>query len=269
MATAARVLYGSLGHLNPSEREGAVVPKATRRSRGTTSAKDRSQLAEIVDGAREQSSTVQELVLVSLRRAILRGTLEPGARLRQETLATTFGTSRIPVREALRALEYEGLVTSEHHRGFTVASLDPDDLNEVYELRALLEVHALGIVLPLLTEEDLADLKSLFGDLRAATTADEQLATRERLYWRLYSVSGRPRLVSLIMRLHQDVARLLRWATVEHSALAHEQLFEAIQARDVERASRHLKDHYRRVGALIHRRLREEAMEKRAARPRT
>jgi DNA-binding GntR family transcriptional regulator len=225
-------------------------------------------LAEIAAGARADSSTVQELVLVSLRRAILRGTLEPGARLRQETLAATFGTSRIPVREALRALEYEGLVTSEPHRGFTVASLDPDDLDEVYELRALLEVHALGLVIPLLTDEDLAELKSMFEELRAASAADEQLATRERLYYRLYSVSGRPRLVSLIMRLHQDVARLLRWATVEHSAMAHEQFFDAIQARDFDRASRHLKDHYRRVGALIHRQLREEAMERRAARQR-
>ena len=106
--------------------------------------------------------TAQELVLASVRKAILSGVLGPGARLRQEELAEVFGTSRIPVREALRALEYEGLVTSEPHRGFTVTALDADDVEEVYDLRILLESEAVRLALPLLTDEDLEDLEVLF-----------------------------------------------------------------------------------------------------------
>jgi DNA-binding GntR family transcriptional regulator len=244
------------------------MPKVMERSRRLRG-KDQTRLLDIIDEARGASATGQELVLQSLRRAILRGALEPGARLRQEGLAGIFGTSRIPIREALRALEYEGLVTSEPHHGFSVASLDPDDLDEVYELRTLLEAHAVQIVLPLLTDEDLAELESLYKALHAAESADDQLAAREHFYRRLYSVSGRPRLVGLIMRLHQDVARLLRWATVEHSGLAHEQFFDAVRSRDPDRASRHLRDHYRRVGALIRRRLKEEAALERAPRRRS
>src|SRR3954447_7631810 len=126
------------------------------------------RLRAIVEVAREQNVTAQDVVLASVREAILSGVLEPGARLRQEELADLFGTSRIPVREALRALEYEGLVRSEPHRGFTVTSLDADDVDEVYDLRIVLETHALRLALPLLTDEDLAELEALYADMSEA-----------------------------------------------------------------------------------------------------
>ncbi len=115
-------------------------------------------LDQIIAAARASSVTAQDLVLSSLREAILAGVLSPGARLRQEDLAERFGTSRIPVREALRALEYEGLVASEPNRGFTVTELDADDVEEVYDLRIVLESHAVRVALPLLTDEDIVEL---------------------------------------------------------------------------------------------------------------
>ena len=118
--------------------------------------------------------------------------MPPGARLRQEELAELFGPAD-PVREALRALEYEGLVTSEPHRGFTVTSLDADDVEEVYDLRIVLEGHALRLAVPLLTDDDLSELGQLYDEMTTAATPDEQLAAREHFYLRLYSVSGRPR----------------------------------------------------------------------------
>ena len=133
------------------------------------------KLAEIIEAAREENVTAQELVLASVRQAILSGVLSPGARLRQEELADVFGTSRIPVREALRALEYEGLVASEPHRGFTVTTLDADDVEEVYDLRILLESEAVRLALPLLTDEDLEELEGLFQAMQAATAPDDQL----------------------------------------------------------------------------------------------
>jgi len=223
-------------------------------------------LAAIIDQARDNNVTAQELVLSSVRTAILAGILGPGARLRQEELAEVFGTSRIPVREALRALEYEGLVTSEPHRGFTVTSLDADEVQEVYELRILLESEAVRIALPLLTDEDLEQLEGLFAEMQAATEPDAQLAARERFYLRLYSVTGRPRLVGLIMRLRQEVARVLRWATIQHSSSIHEHFFEAVRVADAERATAHLSSHYRRVAVLIRRHIKEAEARDRTAR---
>ncbi|MEA2536998.1 MAG: hypothetical protein QOF11_1232 [Chloroflexota bacterium] len=229
-------------------------------------AQQQEKLVAIIDDARERNVTAQELVLESVRKAILAGVLAPGARLRQEELAETFGTSRIPVREALRALEYEGLVSSEPNRGFTVTALDADDVDEVYELRILLEGHAVRVALPLLTDEDLEDLEGLFKEMQEAHSPDDQLAARERFYYRLYSVTGRPRLVSLVMRLRQEVARVLRWATIQHSESIHEQFFEAVRTGDADRAVAQLGGHYRRVALLIRRYIKEAEARDRADR---
>ncbi|HEU4673301.1 MAG TPA: GntR family transcriptional regulator [Candidatus Limnocylindrales bacterium] len=220
----------------------------------------------IIEAARADNVTAQELVLASVREAILAGVLEPGARLRQEELADLFRTSRIPVREALRALEYEGLVRSEPHRGFTVTSLDADDVEEVYDLRILLESHAVRLALPLLTDDDLNELERLFDRVKNAKSPDEGLAAREAFYLRLFSVTGRPRLVGLIARLRQEVARALRWPTIQHSPEIHEQFFDAVRTGDAERAVAQLSGHYRRVAMLIRRYLREGEARERAER---
>jgi len=223
----------------------------------------RARLERIIADAAAGKLTAQDLVLTSMREAILTAALPPGTRLRQEKLAEMFGTSRIPVREALRALEYEGLVTSLPYRGFTVTELDADDIEEVYDLRVLLESHAVRLAVPLMTDEDLQTLEELYAEMVAAEAGDAQLAARERFYIRLYSMTGRRRLVSLISRLRQEVARSLRWPTLQHAPQHHEQFFAAIRAGDVERAASQLASHYRRVAILIRRYLRDaSAMER-------
>jgi DNA-binding GntR family transcriptional regulator len=249
---------------DPAVGEAWVVESVREERRDAARNGDDGRLRAIVEAAREDNVTAQELVLASVREAILAGVLEPGARLRQEELADVFRTSRIPVREALRALEYEGLVRSEPHRGFTVTSLDADDVEEVYDLRILLEGHAVRLALPLLTDDDLDALERLFDRMKNATTPDEQLAAREGFYLRLYSVTGRPRLVGLIARLRQEVARALRWPTIQHSPSIHEQFFDAVKTGDAERAVAQLSGHYRRVALLIRRYLREADSRERA-----
>lgn len=216
-----------------------------------------SQLAELVNVMRPRSATVQELVLSTLREAIVHGVIVPGSRLRQEDLAAIFDTSRIPVREALRALEYEGLVESEPHRGFTVTSLDADQIEEIYDLRIVLESHAVRLALPLLTDLDLQELQDIYDAMAAEADPDLQLALRERFYLRLYSITARPRLVGLIARMRQEVARALRWQLVQHSPAHHGDFFEAIKAGDADRATAELAAHYRKVAALLRRYLRE------------
>lgn len=221
------------------------------------------RLERIIAAAAANNLTAQDLVLTSMREAILTAALPPGTRLRQEKLAEVFGTSRIPVREALRALEYEGLVTSLPYRGFTVTELDADDIEEVYELRILLESHAVRAAVPLITDDDLQALEDLYNAMTGAEPGDAQLAARERFYTRLYSITGRPRLVSLISRLRQEVARSLRWPTLQHAPEHHAQFFEAIRSGDAERAASQLSSHYRRVAILIRRYIRDTSMTER------
>jgi DNA-binding GntR family transcriptional regulator len=218
---------------------------------------DAARLALLIAESRSRAQTSQELVLETLREAILGDVLPPGMRLRQEELAAAFDTSRIPVREALRVLEYEGLVSSEPHRGFTVTSLDADEIEEIYDLRTVLETHAVRLAIPLITDADLADLTELFRAVQAAPEDDSRLAARERFYQRLYAVTARPRLEALISRLRQEVARSLRWMRVPHSPEHHQAFWEAIQAGDADLAAEQLASHYRKITALLRRYLRE------------
>lgn len=221
------------------------------------------RLERIIAEVASRNPTAQDLVLTSVREAILTAALPPGTRLRQEKLAEVFGTSRIPVREALRALEYEGLVASLPYRGFTVTELDADDIEEVYDLRILLEGHAVRLAVPLMTDDDIQALEALYAEMANAEPGEAQLTARERLYTRLYAMTGRPRLVALIARLRQEVARSLRWPTLQHAPEHHEQFFEAIRAADAERAASQLANHYRRVAILIRRYLRDAAVSER------
>jgi DNA-binding GntR family transcriptional regulator len=225
--------------------------------RASGSGYDEPALRDIIEATRPRHETAQEIVLAALREGIIRGALPPGARLRQEDLAALFDTSRIPVREALRILEYEGLVSSQPHRGFTVTTLDANEIEEIYELRVVLESHAVRLAVPLLTEADMAELERIYGAMVAATDPDAQLALREQFYLRIYSVTTRPRLVGLIARLRQEVARSLRWKLVQHSPSHHAVFFEAIREGDAERAVAELTSHYRKVAALLRRFLRE------------
>jgi DNA-binding GntR family transcriptional regulator len=230
---------------------------------------DGSQLAGLAEEMRPGAATVQELILTVMRRAVLSGVVEPGAKLRQEDLAATFGTSRIPVREALRVLEHEGLVRSEPHRGFSVTALDADQVEEIYELRIVLEGHAIRQAIPLLTEGDFRELDALQEQVEATTDPEEQLEARERFYMRLYSVTARPRLVGLIARLHQEVARSLRWKLVQHSPSQHQTFYDAIRRGDADAAVAELTHHYQKVAALIRRFLRQAEHDSAATTPRT
>lgn len=234
----------------------------TTSARGAEGALD-ARFAKIIAEKAEHNLTAQDLVLSSLREAILAGALPPGSRLRQERLAGQFGTSRIPVREALRALEHEGLVSSLPYRGFSVTELDADDIEEVYELRILLESHAVRLAVPLMTDDDLVALERMYDEMVRAHAGESQLAARERFYLGLYSMAGRPRLVTLIARLRQEVARSLRWPTLQHAPEHHERFFEAVRAGDDDGAAAQLASHYRRVAILIRRTIRDAALSER------
>lgn len=195
-------------------------------------------------GPRSTPAMVAEV----LREAILRGILVGGQQLRQEEIARQLGISHIPVREALRQLEAEGLVRLRPYRGFEVCELSPEEVEELYEIRIPLECQALRLALPHLTPEDLRRAEEIL----EAIDAEEDPMVWSRLNMEfhtvLYAPSHRQRLLHLIRTLRTNVDRYLRlYISVMHrktySQREHRRILEAVRRRDEADALRALEEH--------------------------
>ncbi|MEN3274364.1 MAG: hypothetical protein V7631_154 [Massilia sp.] len=119
------------------------------------------------------SPTLPEVVYRALRQAILNGTFSPGQMLRQDDVATRLGVSRSPLREALPRLEAEGIVVLHPRRGYAVASLDPNEIAEVFDLRALLEAELARRAIANRTAADIARVYTLCAEMAALTEKDD------------------------------------------------------------------------------------------------
>ncbi|WP_188189973.1 GntR family transcriptional regulator [Nonomuraea sp. SYSU D8015] len=156
------------------------------------------------DEAGRRPPTAQQFVLAELRRAITTGRLRPGAPIRQDALAEELQVSRVPLREALKTLEGEGLVTHKAHKGYCVAMLSLDDLREVYRIRELLEEEAVRRAVARLTDADLDRLEAAQAEVERAAAAGDvpAMAGANRLFhMMLFECAGMPRLVRLIRTL--------------------------------------------------------------------
>jgi DNA-binding GntR family transcriptional regulator len=148
-----------------------------------------------------------------LRESILRGEFADGAVLRQEALAERYGVSRLPVREALRLLEGEGLVTLETHRGAVVAAPSPSQINELYDLRAMLEKDLIVRAIPNMRPEDAAGAEAVLSRLDAAFAGEAIHAWGElnfEFHRCLYLPSGRERTLALAQNINTLTERYTR-----------------------------------------------------------
>ncbi|OAB55503.1 GntR family transcriptional regulator [Phormidium willei BDU 130791] len=188
-----------------------------------------------------------------LRERILNLEIAEGAQLRQDWLASEFGVSRIPVREALLQLEGEGLVTQTAHKGYTVTVLSLEEIAEEFDLRALLETDLLGRALPRMTEADLAVARELAEAFDRVLAKGEAEETWGKLNWRLhaalYAPAQRPRSLRILQNLHRSADRYLRLQlkltrrSNERARAEHRRLVELCAQRDLAEASRLLHEH--------------------------
>lgn len=193
--------------------------------------------------------TAHELVRDTLRRAILRGDLQGGARLVQADIAASLDVSTTPVREALRDLATEGLITLDRHRGGVVRELNWAEMEEIAAIRGALEPLAMRLVVDHATDADLDEAQRLIERMLDA----DDLATWVELNAAFHSVvhdaSASPRLASILRTLEESstiyVAQAQRWhpeirrrADAEHVALV-----EALRGRDYARAVALAGDH--------------------------
>ena len=187
-----------------------------------------------------------------IRAAILTHQLAPGSWIDEQALATDYGISRTPLREALKVLASEGLVTMRLRRGAYVTEVSPRDLAEVYHLLGLLEGDAAAAVAASASREQLDDLQALHRELEAAVgDRDRFFAANERFHLMLLAIADNHWLsqtvadLRKVMKLNRHHS-LFRQGRVEASLFEHRQLLAALLAHDAERARRLMQDHIAR-----------------------
>lgn len=177
-----------------------------------------------------------------LRQRIFAGTVKAGQPLRQEDVARQLGISRVPVREALKRLEAEGLVEFRPRRGYIVATLDPEEITEIFEIRTILEKQAGGLAAASRREEDIAAIETLLRAMDGAlTTSPESIERFARLnrefHARLAACSGRAKLCRLMDMLRDQVEGYVRIdaaspGRLEEAQDEHWAIFAAFRAGD-------------------------------------
>jgi DNA-binding GntR family transcriptional regulator len=199
------------------------------------------------------SSNLREQIEREIRSAILEGRYEPGERMVESAIAVEMGVSRAPVREALSALEREGLVVTIPRRGCFVVDFSERDIEEIYSLRLLLEIGALERGITRVTDDDLVNLQNLTNDLRQASLNGDNLETILSLdsYFHDYlcSLADHHRLYAAWKTIRLQTQMLMgyiskTYASYPHEpAVWHQSILDAIKEKDFETAKTILSEH--------------------------
>ncbi|WP_048440831.1 GntR family transcriptional regulator [Caenimonas sp. SL110] len=189
-------------------------------------------------------------VAEQLRQRIFARELEPGSWIDEMKIAEEFGISRTPLREALKVLAAEGLVTMKVRRGAYVTEVSETDLADVYHLLSLLESDAAGVVAERATEAELKELQSLHRELEASVSNREKFfALNERFHMRLLEVAGnkwRDQMVAdlrKVMKLNRHNS-LLKAGRPKESMLEHRAIVDALMRRDAGAAVKRMQEHF-------------------------
>jgi DNA-binding GntR family transcriptional regulator len=206
--------------------------------------------------ATPKPQTVAERIANSLREAIADGSLKAGVALRQDELAARFGFSRMPIRDALRQLESEGVVSIHPTRGAFVAKIDATEIAEIYAVRALLESEALRLALPQTTDESLRKAAALLDRIDAEPNVGLWGALNRAFHLALYEACGNARLLALVDAQHNAADRYVRVLLSNlnyraRSQAEHREILSACEDRDIERALTWLQTHLREGGAAL------------------
>ncbi len=189
-----------------------------------------------------------------LRQRIFKRELEPGSWIDELRIAEEYGISRTPLREALKVLAAEGLVTMKVRRGAYVTEVSSSDLADVYHLLSLLESDAAGVVAARATDAELAELKALHAELEAAAlpgtaNTDAFFAVNERFHMRLLEIANnrwRDQMVAdlrKVMKLNRHNS-LLKTGRIEESLAEHRAIMAALLARDGQRTQQRMREHF-------------------------
>jgi DNA-binding GntR family transcriptional regulator len=200
--------------------------------------------------------SLPETLADSLRERILNGEFKEGDALIQDALALEYNVSRMPVREALRQLEAGGLVAMRIHKGAVVTSIPTAQIEELFELRALLECDLLARAVPKLTDEDLSASREILALLEASYERHD-VASWGRLNWEfhrsLYGAAGRPQTLAIIQGINVQTDRYIRLHLLlthrlDQAEEDHREILRLCAARNVKGAVAYLRTHVLNTG---------------------
>jgi DNA-binding GntR family transcriptional regulator len=191
-----------------------------------------------------------EEVAELLRQRIFSRVLEPGSWIDELRLAQELGISRTPLREALKVLAAEGLVTMKVRRGAYVTEVSEQDLRDVYHLLALLESDAAAVVATTATQAQLSELQALHQELEnAVTDRDRFFAINERFHMRLLALANnrwRDQMVGdlrKVMKLNRHNS-LFKNGRLQESLAEHRAIVAALVARQASEAAERMREHF-------------------------
>ena len=194
---------------------------------------------------------LRDVVFNTIRKAILRGNLEPGERLREIHLADKLGVSRTPIREAIRKLELEGLVVMIPRKGAVVAEITEKSLRDVLEVRRALEALAVRLACEKILDAEVEELKVAAERFEEALETGDVTAFAEadvRFHDIIYRATDNQRLIQLLYNLREQMYRyrveyLKREDAHETLLEEHQAIIETIEKRDVAKAVEAVRTH--------------------------
>ena len=203
-----------------------------------------------------QAASAADIVYDALRKAIVEGDLAEGENLRQDQIAQMFNTSRIPVREALSRLEQHGLITTERYKGAVVAGLSIEEIDEIFEFRALVEAEVIRLAVPNLDHDTLAVARGDCEEFGQETDSARWGEINRRFHYSLYAASQRPYYLQIVRTSLDRIDRYLRaQLTLTNGMMRakreHEAILAACLNRDAGLASRLTRDHVLDAGRSL------------------
>jgi DNA-binding GntR family transcriptional regulator len=192
-----------------------------------------------------------EEVAELLRQRIFSNELAPGSWIDELRLAEAYGISRTPLREALKVLATEGLVTMKVRRGAYVTEVSDKDQRDVYHLLSLLESDATGVVAEQATEVELAELAQLHQELKAATQNTERFfEINEQFHMRLLEMANNRWRTQLVLDLRKVMKlnrhnSLFKSGRIEESLQEHQDIMDALLAHDAALSQQRMQTHFK------------------------
>lgn len=217
------------------------------------------------DTAVNEYLPLRDVVFQNLRRAILKGELEPGERLMEIHLAKRLGVSRTPIREAIRKLELEGLVVMIPRRGAVVASITEKDMRDVLEVRRTLEMMAVEVACDRISSSELERLKEAAGEFEKSRDSGDivQVAQADMAFHEIiYSATGNLRLVNILSNLREQMYRyrmeyLKDTSGYDRLHAEHVRIYQGICEKNKEMAREAIREHIDNQEAAIIQAIRE------------
>jgi DNA-binding GntR family transcriptional regulator len=207
-------------------------------------------------GRRIKRQSLPETLAESLRERILNGEFREGDALIQDSIAQEYDVSRMPVREALRQLEASGLVVMKIHRGAVVTSVPTQQIEELFELRALLECEILARAIPRLTDEHLVTSRAILSQLEDSYLRGDA-PSWGRLNWEfhrsLYVPADRVQTLAILQGINLQTDRYIRLHlllthSLDEAEKDHREILRLCTLRDAERAVLYLREHILNAG---------------------